>query len=142
ELKRANRPADGDAIYKEVLTAAVKPEQIQQVLSLSAERGDVDGALVLFDRLGKLPPTGRNNAPRTREAVGAFAQIMKPRADAKAHADLIKVFETYLASQRRYRLSNPPKSSATTSQQQAQWNQMMPGGYYQSAAVDYPQANE
>jgi len=90
----------------------------------------------------KLPPTGRGNAPRTREAVTALAQIMRPRADAKAHADLLKVFETYLASQRKYRLSNPPKSSTTASQQQARWNQMMPGGYYQSVAVDYPQAND
>ncbi|HTK76315.1 MAG TPA: tetratricopeptide repeat protein, partial [Gemmataceae bacterium] len=142
ELKRAKRPDEGDAIYKEVLAAAVKPEQIQQVLSLSAERGDVDGALVLFDRLGKLPPTGRNNVPRTRDAVGAFAQIMRPRADAKAHADLIRVFESYLASQRRYRLSNPPKSSTTASHQQAQWNQLTPAGYYQSSSVDYPAPND
>jgi tetratricopeptide (TPR) repeat protein len=142
ELKRAKRPDDGDAIYKEVLAAAVKPEQIQQVLSLSAERGDVDGALVLFDRLGKLPPTARNNAPRTRDAVQSLSLIMRPRAEAKAHADLIKVFETYLASQRRYRLSNPPKSATSASQQMSQWNMQMPGGYYQSVAVDYPPAND
>ena len=51
----------------------------------------------------------------TRREERERALSLLYEAEAKAHADMLKVFEVYLASQRRYRLSNPPKSAAATS---------------------------
>src|SRR6185437_326860 len=57
ELKRAKRTKDEERTYREVVATASASGQVglvQQILSVAADRGDLETVLRFFDRLDKL----------------------------------------------------------------------------------------
>ena len=59
ELKRAKRPGDETAVYRELVTSAGTVEQVRIALGIAADRNDLETALDLFARLERLqPPVG------------------------------------------------------------------------------------
>src|SRR4051812_516867 len=111
ELKRAGRDQDADALYREEVASAGDPGSIATAATLAASRGDVDGLLGLFDayeRLeGKRPstsaPAGYVLSPTygyVASPAASMAQVMYLRADAKAHGDILRLLDRYLASLR------------------------------------------
>jgi tetratricopeptide (TPR) repeat protein len=103
ELKRAGRSGDVDAIYRDTLTAAARPEGLAAALRLAAERGDIDAALKLFDRLEQLPP----GSPGVGDLSDALGRAMSLRADARATADVLRLLDRYLAHERRQKRTGP-----------------------------------
>src|SRR5206468_2966417 len=96
ELKRAGRTDDEEKLYREAVAAADRATPLREALSLAATRGDGDTALALFDRIAKLPPAGRNAPPVIAQTPTYLSSLMLKRAEAKAHTDLLRIFETYL----------------------------------------------
>jgi tetratricopeptide (TPR) repeat protein len=148
ELKRAGRKDDEASVYADAVNAAQRPAVMQQVLALAAERGDTKTALEMFDRLEKLPTSiGRSSQVQARQAVDALSKLVQKRADAKAHSEVTQVFDTYLAAQRKLRLSNTQKTSTAStqygqSQNQVRYMILMPQGYYRQLYIDWPAPND
>ena len=112
ELKRAGSDQESDALYREEVASAVDAGSIATAAQLAAERGDVEGLLKLFDAYERLE---RNRPARTTSQGYVFssrpayvvsspatsmAQVMHLRADAKAHGDILRLLDRYLASLR------------------------------------------
>src|SRR5262249_26842926 len=115
ELKRAKRTKDDEQIYKEAVEAATQEEAVQNVLYLAATRGDVNGFMTLFDKLEKLLSKRASSTPYyNQDLSGPFGQAMKNRADAKAHADILRLADRYLAYLIQKK-KNAPSSSRSSS---------------------------
>ena len=105
ELKRANKEAEAVAFYKTAFDSASTVEAVNSVISMAAERGDVDGLLALVDRLDRLnsasnlPPSpgGYRNDP----GAMAIAQAMGIKADEKDPAAILRLLDHQLAKASR-----------------------------------------
>ncbi|HEY1377965.1 MAG TPA: DUF1583 domain-containing protein, partial [Gemmataceae bacterium] len=142
ELKRAGRKDEEATVYREAVTAAQQPAALQEALRLAAERGDTDGALAVFDRIAKLPPASRTAQSIVRTTPESLARLMAKRAEAKGHADLIRIFDAYLVVHRKERQAAPPHAPPASQAQPVSYLMLMPGGYYRRHTVDWPPAND
>ncbi|MCI0457302.1 MAG: tetratricopeptide repeat protein, partial [Gemmataceae bacterium] len=144
ELKRAKRTEDEARVYREALAAAQQLGPVRQVLLVAGERGDVAGALQLFERLEKLQggaKIGWGSVP-TRDAADSLARVMKTRAEAKAHAEMLRLYDAYLAMHRRLRRTSPPRSTGLGSSGQQSYYMTYTGPYARQVPIDYPQPND
>ncbi len=148
ELKRAKRSSDEERIYREVITAASgsgQVGQVQQALNVAAQRGDVDTVLCFFERLEKLQgnaPRAGAGVPSIRQATSALTEAMRARADAKAHAAIPRLFETYLAASRRQRKASGRTAPRSLSAPQQRGYMVYVGRNRQYISVDFPQPND
>jgi hypothetical protein len=127
---------------------------VANVMRLAAERGDVDELLAQFDRYLRLS----GNRPLSQytgiyTSFGAFAmppasppvsfgRAMGARADAKAHADILKLFDHYLAAVRQpdqvaFRKRSRLASPTVVSRQFQIWF----GKQTRWVNIDYPSPN-
>ncbi|HTU17039.1 MAG TPA: DUF1583 domain-containing protein [Gemmataceae bacterium] len=148
ELKRAKRTKDEERTYREIVAAASASGQVslvQQVLSVAADRGDLESVLRFFDRLEKLQgsaPRAVAGMPSIQQATHALSEAMRARADAKAHADIPRLYEAYLAAGRRQRkASGHPSRGARYSPQQHYYLSYV-GRYRRNISIDFPQPND
>jgi tetratricopeptide (TPR) repeat protein len=102
ELKRAKRAEDRERFYRGALASANDAPTVASLLELAAERGDVDSVLTLFDQgqamhgLASYSSFGWYAGP-----VDPLGRAMNARAESKAHADLARILDHYLAILRR-----------------------------------------
>jgi tetratricopeptide (TPR) repeat protein len=116
ELRRAKRSGDEEQIYHAALTAANQVETITPILQVAGERGDMDGVFALFDKLEKLQANKTPYGPQpTRQTYTGLAQAMNSRASAKAHGDILRLLDVYLASVRRQNKASPPRPGSSNS---------------------------
>lgn len=104
ELKRANQTDLEDRFYRDAVAAASTTDAVGSVLIFSASRGNVVELLSLFDRYTRLrkgkSPTLYNIGSSGANALG---QAMAARAQSKAHVDVLRILDHYLAFVRRDR---------------------------------------
>ncbi len=146
ELKRAKRTQQEEQLYREALATATQIPDVQQMLGIASGRGDQESVLQLFARLEQLQggagPAGRSHS-LTREAVDSLTQTMSKRADARAHADLPRLFEVYQASQRRQRVAGARSTTGSLSPYGNQnYFQFQLGKNWRGISLDFPQPNE
>ena len=151
ELKRAQRTDEENAIYRDVMTAADRPESRQLAMQLATDRGDYDAALALFE---KMMDEELAQAARTTPAYyGGLAtdtlmHLMANRAEAGALPDAMKLFDRYLSYVQRQKetaAKSAPAGRRTTSQQN--YRSMYGYSVYvgktrRNVQFDYPQPNE
>src|SRR5262249_43100066 len=102
ELRRAHRDGDAVGLVREAGDDAGNVDVVGSALAASADRGDVDAVLKLFEKLERLQ-AGRAsslNVP-TRAAADALARAMNVCAENKAHADRLRLLDAHLARPRR-----------------------------------------
>lgn len=127
ELKRAGRDEYADALYRDEVASARDARSISTAANLAAERGDVEAVLKLFDAFERLP--GPRVATSSTSGLvlttsgyvsgpaSSLARVMRLRADAGAHADILKLLDRYLATLRnpnRASRGNTPSSGSGT----------------------------
>src|SRR5262249_48161539 len=87
ELKRAKKEDEEKALYQERVKPANTVTDAMAVLSLAANRNELDTCVQLFTRLDKLQPPVRAAAALTqlptRQAYPSLITLMRRRADAK-----------------------------------------------------------
>jgi tetratricopeptide (TPR) repeat protein len=148
ELKRAKRTKDEERIYHEAVAAASTSGQIgllQQTVNVAAERGDLDTVLKFFDRLDKLQgsaPRAVGGVPPIRQATSALSEAMRARADAKDHAAIARLYETYLSASRRQRKASGRTSPLSLTSPQQRNYMVYVGRNRQYISIDFPQPND
>jgi tetratricopeptide (TPR) repeat protein len=102
ELRRAGRKELEDQFAREAVAAANSTDAVGSVMIFAAPRGDVDGLLALYDKFTRLRK-GRSSIAYGSGWSGAnsLGQAMAARAEAKAHADVLKILDYYLAKARK-----------------------------------------
>lgn len=151
ELKRAKRTDEADALYRELVASAGSLSAAANACLFAAERGDVEGLLKLFDAFDRLQGTSRSTSGPQGYVMTpqgyiqapsyAFAIAMRLRADAKAHGDVLRLLDRYLAY-----LSSPSQvAQRTRAQKNSSAQNMGMAGYRIYLAknpryinVDYP----
>jgi tetratricopeptide (TPR) repeat protein len=111
ELKRAHREAEVDALYRELVAKTSDLASVLNACRIAGERGDLDTLMTLFNAYERLPnPSVGGMTSASAQLNGmvltnqgyvsapflAMAQTMAARADAKAHADVLKLLDRYL----------------------------------------------
>lgn len=156
ELRRAQRTAEVDEMFRQAVASADKPAAVLGALQMAVERENLDTTLELFDKWE------REQLSKARGAKSAgyygsgpsdsFAKLMSLRATEKAHADVLRLFERYLTYVERRRQADPNPNR--TGKRAAGNNQyaMYPGGsmYVQlwtgktqrGSRLDYPTPND
>lgn len=147
ELKRAKRTDEEDKLYKEAVDSANQIEAVVSVMGLSATRGDVDGLLKLFDKADQmLGARGNSGTNSIQELANNLGQAMKVRSDAKATADILRLWDHYLASAIKRKKAAPPSRTGTQNYNNPYGNQnyyqIWSGQYNRSIQFDYPTPNE
>jgi tetratricopeptide (TPR) repeat protein len=106
ELKWAKRVDDEERLYRETVQGAIQIGQLAGALNLAAQRGDVDGLILLSERYDRLQ-TGRSTPTY---ATGSFTftgpamslgQGMSVCADRKDYAAVLKLVDFSLTAARR-----------------------------------------
>jgi tetratricopeptide (TPR) repeat protein len=106
QLEIAGRNADADAIFLEIVEGAHRPESRRIALELAASRGNVDAALKVFDKIAAEQLSGPGRSPTSAAdaalAAAALAQLMALRATEHEYAEVLRIWQRYLAfAQRR-----------------------------------------
>ena len=122
ELKRAHRETELDALYRQQVATANDVGSILRTIALAGERGDLEAVFKLFDSFERIPnPNGTNSLTRAQPGLvytnqgylngpaDAMAKTMRFRAEAKAHADILKLLDRYMVN-----LRNPVQVAART----------------------------
>lgn len=132
ELRRAKRVDEEQEVYRTAMATAEQPTAIASLLALAGERGDLETTFDLLDKLAK-QPAGRGANAAAQYYVQNVAQslcgLMSARADAKQHADILRLYDRYWAySLRQKRASaRPGASRRSTSAQPLYYYQLVLG---------------
>lgn len=151
ELKRAKRTDAADALFKRTVDAANQLDDVANAMMLSADRGDVELTLRLFDKYERLlagrPMAYNFFGTNMASPIHALCTLMRKRADEKAYPDAIKILDRFLLTARRNRESSGARSKSRS------YGNPWGGGYaaYQVALsgsknfnyiqFDYPSSN-
>jgi tetratricopeptide (TPR) repeat protein len=148
ELKRARRSKEEEQVYRAAVAAiasATQAANVLQVLNVAGARGDLETALKLFDKLDKLQGANKRalSGPWVaRQATNPLTEVMKHRADAKAHAELPRILNAYLASLRRQRQSSGRPLTANPSNAYMGYYFVWAGNIRRNIQMDFPQPND
>ncbi len=143
ELKRAKREDQADRFYKEALAAAEDINAVDAAVYLAAEKGNVDDLLALHEKSERLQAARAGAGSRAPgvDHADAFARAMNKRAQAKAHGDIARLLDGYLAPIRS------PEAAARRARSRGQSNAYR-GNYIiyigktqRYINIDYPQPN-
>src|SRR5205085_192961 len=115
ELKRAQRTEEETAIYREVLTAADRPDSRGLALQLATSRGDYDTAVALVEKI-----MDEQLAQASRPRLGYYGgvttdplmHLMANRAEEGTYPEVMKLFERYLSYVQRQK-ETAAKSAST-----------------------------
>ena len=107
ELKRADMQAKADQLYAEAKKRVTNSniDQMNLVMSLASERGDVETMLAIYKKLDHIGGTNRNNVMGT--ATREFYQATGPIADNKEFPKMLKLLEAMQDADRVERVSDP-----------------------------------
>ena len=100
ELRRAKRTDEEQQIYRQALAKADQGISIATMLTLSGQRGDMEGTLELLDRLAK-QPASRGGGSMVQNygynIASPLNRLMGELADAKRYGDILRLYDRYWA---------------------------------------------
>lgn len=147
ELRRAKRNEEEQQLYREALAGADQGAAIVGMLALAGERGDVQGALELLDKLSRLPP-GRSSANFAQNysssVANSLAHLMSRRADEKQHADVLRLYDRYgsFHLQQKRQAARPASTRRTTFNASSPYYSLYLGKKRSQVRVSFPVPNE
>ena len=147
ELKRANRTADADQVYREAMASAVPGSMNAYLLvNVAAERGDVAGLLSYLDRLERAPGGGSAVATNSATLAQTYGRTIGLRGVAKAYPDVLSILERYLLANARSRAIRPPgarqASRTAINRDNGAISYWINGQASRGVGVDFPLAND
>jgi tetratricopeptide (TPR) repeat protein len=148
ELKRARRSKDEEQVYRDAVATALSSGQLfiaQNVLSVAAERGDLETVLKCFERVERLQggaPRVRIGTTPLRQAAEALGDAMRACADAKNHDALSRLYRAYLTVSRRQQKTSGQKTSRTPSSINQTFYMVYIGRNRQRVQIDFPQPGD
>ena len=125
ELKQAGRDQGAADLYREQVALAVDAASIATAAGLAAGLGDIEALLKLFDAYegpGKKGPGASSRSAYAMTSSGGYipspassmARAMYLRADAKAHDDILRLLDRYLASLRDHARAKQGSAAGST----------------------------
>lgn len=149
ELKRAKRTQDEERIYREAMQAATTMDNILSAFSMAGGRGDVDGILLLLDKLSRAQGQMGNSGYTWNMSQG-IVEAMTKRGEEKAYPDVLRLLDGFLDFNRKFKQAQA--SSSTSSKRRGNvYNPYSGGGAsYQigsgqqgrQIALDFPEPND
>ncbi len=146
ELRRAKRTDEEQQIYAEALDAVDQSASIVSMLSFAGQRGDAAKAIELLDKLGRQHGNRRGpiGANYSSSVAQALAQLMGKQAEAKQHAEVLRLYDRYWAYvlQQKRAASRPSSTRRSSTNANSPYYQIYGASNATNVRISFPLPND